>query len=110
MEFRPGDIVLIKFPFSDSKGYKKRPALILQGFDDGDVIICRITSKVYQSPFDEELPDWEKCGLLLPSVIRVHKLITVELSLIDQKLGEIPINVFDRVTTIFNSILKQEST
>jgi hypothetical protein len=39
-----GDIVLLKFPFTDGKTYKRRPALIIKDFDDGDIIVCRITS------------------------------------------------------------------
>ncbi len=45
-EFRFGEIVLIRFPFSDSSEAKKRPALILKDTEDGDVIVNRITSKI----------------------------------------------------------------
>jgi len=39
-----GDIVLLKFPFTDGISFKKRPALIINDYDDGDIIVCRITS------------------------------------------------------------------
>lgn len=57
MIFFPGDIVLVKFPFSDGKGVKKRPALVLQKFDDGDLLLCRITSEIYTSEFDRVMDD-----------------------------------------------------
>ena len=84
MDFTQGDVVLIKFPFSDGKGFKKRPALILQTFEDGDLLFCRITSKFYDSVFDLVLQDWSDLGLLLPSVVRIHKIIVLESSLIDK--------------------------
>lgn len=42
--FSFGDIVLLKFPFTDSKSFKRRPALIINDFNDDDIIVCRITS------------------------------------------------------------------
>lgn len=51
-EFNFGDIVLLKFPFTDGSGLKKRPALIINDFNDGDIIVCRITSKLYESEND----------------------------------------------------------
>ena len=53
-----GAVVLLKFPFSDGVGYKRRPALILKNFEDGDVLVCRITSKIYKSAYDIYLDDW----------------------------------------------------
>ncbi len=84
-----GDIVLIKFPFTDGKNYKKRPALIINDFEDGDIIVCRITSQIYETLFDVYLESWEKFGLKLPSVIRVHKLATLDKDLVDAVLGKI---------------------
>ena len=73
-----GTIVLLKFTFADGINYKRRPALVLKDFDDGDLLVCRITSKIYTSKFDIYLDDWIKFGLRLPSVVRVHKMATLE--------------------------------
>jgi hypothetical protein len=32
-----GDIILLKFPFTDGVGYKRRPALVIRNFEDGDI-------------------------------------------------------------------------
>jgi mRNA interferase MazF len=79
-----GSVVLLKFPFTDGIGYKRRPALLLKVFSDGDVLVCRITSKLYSSQYDIFLDDWAKYGLKLPSVVRVHKMATLDASMIDQ--------------------------
>lgn len=84
-----GQIVLLRFPFTDGISFKRRPALIIQDSDDGDVIVCRITSKIYQSDFDIEIQNLEKSGLKLPSVIRVHKIATLEKNLVELKMGQI---------------------
>ena len=84
-----GQIVLLRFPFTDGISFKRRPALIIQDSDDGDVIVCRITSKIYQSDFDIEINNLEKSGLKLPSVIRVHKIATLEKNLVELKMGQI---------------------
>ena len=47
-----GTIVLLKFPFTDGISCKRRPALVLKDFDDGDLIVCRITSKIYNDKYD----------------------------------------------------------
>jgi mRNA interferase MazF len=31
MTYKRGDVILVRFPNSDLKGFKKRPALIIQG-------------------------------------------------------------------------------
>lgn len=63
-----GDIVLLKFPFTDSKAFKRRPALIINDFNDGDIIVCRITSQIYKTQNDVMIGDWKESGLKLPSV------------------------------------------
>jgi mRNA interferase MazF len=82
-----GDIVLLKFPFTDGKSYKRRPALIINDYDDGDIIVCRITSQIYETQYDLNINNWEQSGLKLPSVIRVHKLATLEKDLVEVKMG-----------------------
>ena len=99
-----GDIVLLKFPFTDGKNYKKRPALIINDFDDGDIIVCRITSQIYKTPFDVYLDSWEKSGLKLPSVIRVHKLATLEIDLVEAIMGQINDQTKDKIRTIITKL------
>jgi len=84
-----GDIVLLKFPFTDGKGYKRRPALIINDFGDGDIVVCRITSQIYETPFDVYIDRWKESGLKLSSVIRMHKLATLEKDLVEATMGKI---------------------
>jgi mRNA interferase MazF len=95
-----GDIVLLKFPFTDGKSYKRRPALIINDCDDGDIIVCRITSQIYETPYDLNIIKWEKSGLRLPSVIRVHKLATLEKVLVEVKMGQIDNSTKEKIRII----------
>ncbi|NPV09878.1 MAG: type II toxin-antitoxin system PemK/MazF family toxin [Anaerolineae bacterium] len=85
--YRPGEIVLLRFPFADAVGAKRRPALVMLDVDDDDIVVSRVTSQACQTPFDVEVSAWQEAGLLLPSVVRLHKLATLEKGLVERRLG-----------------------
>jgi mRNA interferase MazF len=105
--YKFGEIVLIKFPFTDNQSFKKRPALVIKDTNDGDVIVARITSKFYNTIYDLEIKEWSKNGLKLPSVIRVHKLAALEKNLIGIRLGVIDKAAKLQVEQIFREIINQ---
>jgi len=100
-----GTIVLLKFPFTDNVSYKRRPALTLKDLGDGDILVCRITSKIYKSKYDIYLDEWLKFGLKLPSVVRVHKMATLEKDMIETIMGQVNETVLDKVKLLYKSIL-----
>lgn len=63
--------------------------MVINDFGDGDIIVCRITSKIYETKNDVFIEKWEDFGLKLPSVIRVHKLATLKKNMVDLIIGEI---------------------
>ena len=101
-----GSIVLLKFPFADGIGIKRRPALVLKDFKDGDVLVCRITSKIYNSKYDIYLNDWLKFGLKLPSVVRIHKMATLEMDMIETILGQIDNTILSKIKEIYKTIIE----
>ncbi len=100
-----GDIVLLRFPFTDGQTYKRRPALVVNDLNDGDIVVCRITSQIYNSKFDVHIDNWEKSGLKLPSIIRVHKIATLEKEMVELFMGEIDDSVKANVQTVFASLV-----
>ncbi|MEI6048965.1 MAG: type II toxin-antitoxin system PemK/MazF family toxin [Bacteroidota bacterium] len=84
-----GDIVLLKFPYTNTQTFKRRPALIINDFNDGDIIVCRITGKLYNTKHDVFIGNWEKAGLKLASVIRVHKIATLEKDMVEIVMGKV---------------------
>jgi mRNA interferase MazF len=101
-----GDIVLLKFPFTDGKSHKKRPALILNDFDDGDILVCRITSQIYKTTNDIFIDELKESGLKLPSVIRVHKIATLEKSLVEFTIGILENSIKLEVSKTFSKLLE----
>lgn len=99
-----GDIVLLKFPFTDGKTFKKRPALIINDYDDGDIIVCRITSQIYDTKNDYFLANWRDAGLKLPSVVRVHKIATLDRNIVETKMGMIDELSKKTITQIINHL------
>jgi mRNA interferase MazF len=85
--YQTGEIVLLSFPFSNAIGSRRRPALVLIDTGDEDIIVARITSQMAQINFDAELSEWQSSGLLMPSVVRLHKLATLQKQLVDRRLG-----------------------
>ena len=90
-----GEIVLVRFPFSDLETSKKRPALALVRTELNSKVklttLAMITSQIdgLKLAGDYSLVHWEKAGLLNPSLVRLSKVATVEGGLIVKSLGQL---------------------
>lgn len=105
--YQSRDIVLIAFPFTNLKKKKKRPALILLSVGDGDVIVARITSKITDTNFDVIIEEWGLVGLILPSIVRLNKLGTIEECVIERKLGVIHEKDWKKVQIIIKRLFEK---
>lgn len=86
---KKGDVVLLSFPFTDLKGKKIRPALVLV-VSDLDVIVAFITTQFkWQNPYDILLEPNDFNGLKKTSLVRLSKITTIDKDLILGKLGEL---------------------
>ncbi|AFY44599.1 type II toxin-antitoxin system PemK/MazF family toxin [Nostoc sp. PCC 7107] len=102
--YQPGSVILLKLPFSDAVTFKLRPVLLLLDTGDNDVIVARITSQITQTAFDVEIIEWQQAGLMRPSVVRLHKLNTVEKRLLERQLGTLQSNDWEKVRQHINQI------
>jgi len=102
-----GDIVLVRFPFSDLSASKLRPAVCLQDAGRGDWILCQITSSRYADPLAINLnaADFSSGGLLVASFARPGKLFTANTSLIARSLGKLNDVAFRRVRDAIVNLL-----
>jgi mRNA interferase MazF len=101
---RPGDGVLLAFPFTDGVRQKQRPALVLLDAGDPDIVVARITSQPYTTAFDVALLDYAEAGLLLPSVVRLHKLATLEKSIVSRCLGHLSASDWVKVKSVLDGL------
>ena len=91
-----GDIVLTPFPFTDLTQTSLRPALVISdGAVGNDVVLAGVSSVVRGSQIPTDLlietthPEFKLTGLRVASVIRLHKLATVEKTILVRRLGQI---------------------
>lgn len=87
--YQPGDLLLIGFPFSTGSQARTRPAMVLLDSGDDDVVVARVTTRPQNTSFDVSIADWQAAGLLAPSIVRLHKVATLEKTLIRRKLGQL---------------------
>ncbi|MBI3536399.1 MAG: type II toxin-antitoxin system PemK/MazF family toxin [Chloroflexi bacterium] len=104
--YRGGDLVLVDFPFATGQDTRRRPAMIVLDTGDADVIVARVTSQARQDDFDVPISEWRGAGLLLPSIVRLHKLATLEKSLIVRRLGSLQKSDREDVKKILGNISK----
>lgn len=89
-----GKIVLIYFPFTDLRGRKLRPALVLHD-SERDVVVAFISSRV--DKYDPETDvlitmshlEFRLTGLKTDSVLKLSKIATLHKRLIAGEIGSI---------------------
>lgn len=96
-----GKIVLVPFPFDDLTADKVRPALCLTDpiGPHRHVIVAFISSQVSMPVtatdivLDSRHKDFAATGLRVPSVLRLHRLVTLTSTLIRRELGELSVDL-----------------
>ena len=83
-QFVKGDVVIIRFPFTDLSGSKRRPCLVVTDLRGDDIIVCQITSRHKNDPLalPLEANDFNAGGLPVDSFIRPNKIFTADKNLI----------------------------
>ncbi len=85
-----GEVVLVRYPFSDLSGSKVRPAVIVSApHSSKDVFILPLTSRTTSLLAGEfVLADWSKAGLNVETAVK-RGIYTVDQTLVAQSLGKI---------------------
>lgn len=112
---RRGDVVLIKFPFTDLSSTKVRPALIISNenynADQEDIVLILITSNISRLSSDDCLlnpsnPEFKNTGLKQASAFRVGKIQTLNKKLINSKLGFVGPNTLREIERRLRNLLQ----
>jgi mRNA interferase MazF len=94
MPYEFGDVVLVRFPFTNQATFKQRPAVIVssKAYNTAkpDAVIMAITSQFHSPSGFGEIPvsQWQAANLLKPSAIK-PVFATIEQSLIVKDLGKL---------------------
>ncbi|MGK5092551.1 type II toxin-antitoxin system PemK/MazF family toxin [Deltaproteobacteria bacterium TL4] len=104
-----GDVVLVRFPFSDLSQTKLRPAIVLAEAGKDDWILCQVTSNPYGDKKSIELtaPSFASGSLQVISYARPDKLFTANHSLIVSKVGHLTGDAFKQVIEAIVQILRK---
>ena len=86
--FSRGEVVLVRYPFSDLSGTKVRPAIVISpDYPSVDLLIVPLTSRVLTlRPGEFVLENWRAAGLHVPSAAK-RGLATVHENLVVQTVG-----------------------
>jgi len=92
--YEHGDVVLVRFVFTDESGAKRRPAVIVSTGEyhrsRQEAIVAAITSKVDRVLVgDHPIEGWREAGLLFPSVA-TGVIRTIKQAMIERRLGRMP--------------------
>lgn len=95
-----GDVVLIRYPFSDLSGSKVRPAVIVgAAHPSRDIMIVPLTSKITSLlPGEFVLSEWKAAGLNVASSVK-RGLYTLQGDLVAKRVGSLSKGDFEKLET-----------
>ena len=103
-----GNVVLVRFPFSDLSAIKLRPAVVLAGVDRDDWILCQITSNPLSDSqavtITEE--DFSEGGLHRVSFARPGKLFCANSAIMHRAAGTLKKEKFESIIDAVIRILR----
>jgi mRNA interferase MazF len=93
--YEQGDVVLVRFVFTNESGAKRRPAVVVStsGYHQGrqEAIVAAITSNVDRLLVGDHLiSGWQEADLLFPSVA-TGIIRTIKQTMIERRLGTMPL-------------------
>jgi len=103
MTYKVGDIILIKFPFTNLAKSKKRPVLVIKDENELNDIVCfQITSNSKDSNLLKiNNNDLIKSNLTLESYIKYDKCFTLNTSIVDKKIATVNNKLLDNLKQLF---------
>lgn len=89
LDFKPGDVLEVPFPFTDLSGFKTRPALVLAA-SKFDITVAYLSTHLSWQCFEDMilLPSGEN-GLQSNSLLRTSKLFTIAPHIVFRKIGKV---------------------
>lgn len=101
--YRQRGIVLVPFPYSDLSSAKRRPVLIVSNNNYNqkfqDVVVRVITSNKHKDSYSAKLEDDDLEISVLPqgSIVKAHKLFTIQQNKIIKKFSVVKVEYFEKI-------------
>ena len=109
-----GELVLVKFPFSDLSAVKARPSLIVSNdkynISGQDVLLCAATSNPAEYEYGVKIgpADMVRGKLRAPSTIKADKLMLMDKARIIKLLGKISEEKFAQTVQKINGLISSK--
>jgi mRNA interferase MazF len=115
MLLKPGDIILIGFPFTLPLQSKVRPALVITETKDKyrDIVVCAISSVFPKKAGKRQIaiktthPHFKKTGLRVNSVVKIDRIATLRKVDIITRIGSCPEDLWDLITGEFKLLVSK---
>lgn len=100
--FITGEIIVVKFPFSDYSNGKRRPAVIIKSKDDEDFTICPITSSTLRDDYSIDINNesyfpYNNKTLRTDCSVKCNFLSTINKNIIEYKVGKLKSEIFNNI-------------
>ncbi len=109
--FKFGQIVLVRFPFTDQRGSKQRPAVVVSSVAYNqarpDIILMAVTSQIRaKTGFGEAaIEDWQTAGLLKPSAIKPI-VFTADKTIVRKVLGQLSDKDQENLKAVIEAVIR----
>ena len=106
------DLLLVPFPFSDQKGRKVRPVIVISNdnFNNNseDVLVVGVTSNLSKNKYTLDLTNegLEKGRLSVPCCIKAENILKVDKEIVIKKIGKIKKDRMNLIKKIILGIIK----
>ncbi|MDQ2719675.1 MAG: type II toxin-antitoxin system PemK/MazF family toxin [Bacteroidota bacterium] len=111
--YKQREIVLVPFPYSDLSSSKRRPVLIISNNNYNknyaDILVAVVTSNLFKDNYSVELhnDDLELGMLPEPSIIKCHKLFSIDQSQVLKRFSIVKEKKFDEVIRFLNKLVQK---
>src|SRR3972149_4423833 len=100
--FLPGDVILVRFPFTALSATKLRPAVVLATHGADLVIVGIFSIRPHASrptwiALSDPDPAFPQTGLKVSSVIKPERIAVIEQSVVVRKLGSLSPSQLDQL-------------
>jgi mRNA interferase MazF len=94
-KFRPWDVVIVPFPYSERSASKVRPAVVVSSAtlpQKTRMYYVAMVTNAAHPPWEGDVPisDLKLAGLPIPSIVRSAKIATIDESAMVRALGSLP--------------------
>jgi len=96
---RRGEVIFLRFPYTDLSQTKNRPAVVLAQLPNNDMLVCQVTSRDKNDPdaVALEANDFANGGLPKRSFALPGQLFTANTSIVTHQAGQLNDSVVNEI-------------